>query len=292
MDNKNGSNSKLAWRRGPSQGSPVLMRRRVEAEVHRVSTIRGVETGMRPYRRERRESLGTRVSIARPGGKGRKETRMYDRWYMDAALRTMRKVVESIAAKGGQILVVGGSPRANGRWSGDSPSEAWYALEGMISSKGRLPEGGRRVETRETREERTGVNRLRKKWQGGLLTNFDSFLQYTTPHVEREKQGYDRASPDVLRGMKPMTVRKKLPDRVLFMDALSSQGGIQEAYQTSIPRVGFVSQEVPKACLDKLDYRIPGNNRTVSGQARYMHLILLAYREGRAKQRAEPGQVE
>ena len=187
-------------------------------------------------------------------------------------------------------MVVGGTDRAGSRWRGDP--------------KRPRREGRTRASIR-------GLNWLTARWHGGLFTNFDAFLIYTTPFLEvdrgegrlemepegktmedlrkihpraqyvsagKPRRRYERG----YRGRKSMTLRKALPDVVIFRNAVESAEGVAEARRMGLPTIGFLSQEAKAPRRASVTYGIPGNTRGVEAQRLYQTRLVTAMREGEA----------
>jgi len=252
-----------------------LLEERRAAKVQEGSRLSKVNSAMSGCMIRSKTDLDADGNLARP---------RYDRGRTVRTLTAGLGRLRAVKAKGGQVLVVGGSERAASRWRGDQAMT--------------VREGKKRASVR-------GLTWLTSRWHGGLFTNFDAFLTYTTPFLEvdwgngrLEMEPEDQTREEIqkthpqaryvitgkprrryergYRGRKSRTLRKALPDAVVFRNAVESAEGVAEATHMGLPTVGFLSQEAAGPRVNAVTYGIPANTRGVEAQRLYQSRVLKA----------------
>jgi len=118
------------------------------------------------------------------------------------------------------------------------------------------------------------VTLLTTNWIYGRLTNFDQFREMAmkyqiTPSYEMKHTSHHRYST-YIRPLEPRRIHGKRPGLVIYLNAGDHLVAVREAYHMGIPTAGIVNTNFPSP--ERLHYLLPGNDRGLRAQLRYLTL--------------------
>lgn len=181
--------------------------------------------------------------------------------------------IKNVAAKGGQVLFVG------------TKKQAQQAISEQAT--------------------RVGMPYVNYRWQGGMLTNFQTIskrivrlkeldaMDLTNPAksglTKKELLGLSRERDKLAKSLGGIQYMNRTPQAVWIVDTIKEHLAVEEARKLRIPVVAILDTNCDP---DKVDYPIPGNDDAIRSVSLLTRIIADAVAEGLVARASQVSEAE
>ena len=223
----------------------------MEDEEHDLERGASVQQRLQELRESEGKEMDRRHSAPHSRHWRRDPRRIYEGW------SALRPRVHRLSMRGEPIRILG---------TGRGRSERRSAMRSPLSLS-RLPSLTRRTD----------------HWIRGRLTNFqqlrEMMVKYRAmPSHEIQETVHLRVSTH-LKPVEGLLVRGQRPSRMIFLNPMDHRVAIREAHSMGIPIAAVMNTDFPES--HRIDYKLPGNDRGLEAQRRYLGWLESAMVRGR-----------